>query len=166
MAWVLSGPERWVADPWISRLNGAVSLWHNSISGSTSGISWEKRTHVFWDCCLLVGHYCQIRQSGSHLLSLPLLPDRPQTRSWCVTTLQALNRCQMASGSIGTAQMVYWTWFYKFKADELQIQCLFQLKKALYIAYKCKECLGNWQSIMVHKLFPIPSIRYACREWW
>ena len=54
--------------------------------------------------CLLVGHYCQIRQSGSHLLSLPLLPDRPQTRSWCVTTLQALNRCQMA---IGTAQMVY-----------------------------------------------------------
>ena len=47
MAWIFSGPERWVADPWIPWFTGAVSLWHDSISGSTSGISWEKCAHVF-----------------------------------------------------------------------------------------------------------------------
>ena len=65
-------------------------------------------------------------------------------------------RCQMASGSIGTAQMVCWTWFYKFQADDLQVQFLSQLNKALYIANKCKECHGNWQSIMVHKYCQFP----------
>ena len=92
-------------------------------------------------------------------------PSRSSTNSFMV--------CYHTSGAEQMPNGIWLYWYrpngvlnmvYKFKADELQVQCLFQLKKALYIAYKCKECLGNWQSIMVHKLFPIPSIRYACRE--
>ena len=111
-AWIFSGsglwPEKWVDDPWTSDLTVAVSLWHNLASGSKGCIFREKHREDFRDNCLLDGHYYQIRISGSHLLSLP---DPPPTRAWCVVKLQAPKTCQMASYSIGTAQMLYWTWF-------------------------------------------------------
>jgi len=43
---------------------------------------------------------------SSAITSGPLLSDPPQTRAWCVATLQVLNKYQTASCSIGTAQMV------------------------------------------------------------
>ena len=160
MAWIFSGPERWVADPWIPWFAGAVSLWHDSISGSTSGISWEKCAHVFLRL-LFTSRSPMPNPAIRKSSAITSTPSRSSTNSCMV-------RCHTsgASGSIGTAQMVCWMWFYKFKADDLLIQCLSQLNKALYIAYKCKECHGNWQSIMVHKIFPIPFIRCACRKWW
>lgn len=47
---------------------------------------------IAMECCLLLCRYCQIWQPGSRLLSLPLLPDPPQTCALCIATHQVLNK--------------------------------------------------------------------------